>query len=116
MLFDCNSRREADVPETPRLRFLRTGCKVGIITWQLCACSPRKRMQLPSGCIYPSPIAGEYGLPPTVLDLVMVVGDYRVGLTWSIPLRTRHNVTVSSEFVDVLLQFVVAALLGSGRE
>ena len=52
------------------------------------------------------------------IDLVMVVCYYRVKLTWSIPLLSNHNVTVrtSSDFVDVLLQFVVVALLGSGRE
>ncbi len=55
-----------------------------------------------------------YGLHPTVLDLVMVVGNYRVELIWGLPLRSRHNVTVSSEFVDVLFQLVEAALLGSG--
>ncbi len=53
------------------------------------------------------------GLHPTVLDLVVVIGDYRVELTWSLPLLSRHNVTVSRELV---LYFVVAALLGSGRE
>jgi hypothetical protein len=44
-----------------------------------------------------------YGLHPTVLDLVMVVGDYRVELTWSLPLRSRHKYA-SSELVNVLLQ------------
>ena len=53
------------------------------------------------------------GLHPTVLDLVVVVSDYRVELTWSLPLRSRHKVTVSRALV---LHFVVVALLGSGRE
>ncbi len=44
-----------------------------------------------------------YGLYPTVLDLVMVGGDYRVELTCSFPLLSRHKFTVSSELVDVLL-------------
>ncbi len=55
-----------------------------------------------------------YGPHPTVLDFVMVVGYYRVQLTWSLSLQSRHNVAVRSDFVDVLLQFVVVALLGSG--
>jgi hypothetical protein len=54
-----------------------------------------------------------YGLHPTVLDLAMVVGDYRVELTWSLPLLLT-TVTVRSEFIHLLLQFVIAALLGSG--
>ncbi len=29
-----------------------------------------------------------YGLHPTVLDLVVVVGDYRVELTWGLSLRS----------------------------
>ena len=53
------------------------------------------------------------GLHPTVLDLVMVVGYYRVKLTWSLPLRST-TVTVRSEFINLHLEFVVAALLGSG--
>ncbi len=51
---------------------------------------------------------------PAVLDLAMVVGYYRVELTWGLSFLFRHNVAVSSDFIKYLFQFVVLALLGRG--
>jgi hypothetical protein len=59
-------------------------------------------------------LTAKYGLHPAVLDLAMVVGYYRVELTWSLSFLFRHNFAVSSDFIKVLFQFVVPVLLDGG--
>jgi hypothetical protein len=80
-LFGSNARRTADIPVAPRLRFLRTGCKEAIITGLLIA---YVRAHLESVSSFHLDIfvrllsTAINGLHPTVLDPVVVVGDYRV--------------------------------------